>query len=135
MINRSEKPNGFNRTLGHITNEYGLNNEKRVEKAFTQALAVGAAPDWITGYRVASQEDQENHLDAWVETDAGPIAVQIKSSLKAIQNAKLKLGKRSQNIAYFYTSPNDSDEQIIKHCSKVVLVLRNKYLERKNKLP
>jgi hypothetical protein len=57
-------------------NRYGLAQERRAVDVFTCA----DAPDWWLSIRRATDAEDRAGIDAWVTTDRGDVAVQIKSS-------------------------------------------------------
>jgi hypothetical protein len=67
----------INETLGHAANERGAHNEGRVLEA-VERLATEL--DWISGGRKGTEEEDAAGVDVVVETDVGPLYLQVKSS-------------------------------------------------------
>lgn len=68
----------MNRTWGHLANEKGRTNERRVLAA---ALALEVA--WVRGARAATLEEDARGIDVVVSSDVGDLYVQVKSSTNA----------------------------------------------------
>lgn len=114
---------------GQISNERGARSEQSVAKAMARFLESGEIPGWITGYVVASKDDDRRGIDGWIVTDVGKIPIQIKSSERG-KNKHINYAKRLV-IPVVVVERGLNDMQIVNRCIEAVNDTRKKYLEER----
>jgi hypothetical protein len=123
----------FFKAFGEAVNRRGQASEILVKEVIETAIAAGEVPGWIKGYRVVDAAEQaRSHCDGWIETDVGPIALEIKSSLKGVQEGRKDVGKKAEDIAYVLVKPGSSQDDVLKACISAVAPLRARYLAQRN---
>ncbi len=82
----------------------------RNELAVVHALSDGLTPVWLLGARICTEEEDAQGIDVVVETDIGPVYLQVKSSY---DNAKKFLRRWPQrNVGMVVVRPQDDQETI-----------------------
>lgn len=65
---------------GKEGNEAGKRNERRFLDGCEDQKSLGKFPEWLFFFEKATQEEDQEGIDAWAHTDVGKISLQIKSS-------------------------------------------------------
>ncbi len=117
---------GIFQTYGKVANEKGHKNESRI----LMSLQNENLPSWMTG--ISKTPDYFPNFDFVIQTDVGPLYLQVKSS----RNGKLKfadkLGEKSKNIACVVIKSHDSEELIKNKVLSSVGELRKRFLQERN---
>jgi len=106
---------------------YGHAQERRAVHVFGDSDA--NLPDWWVSIRQSGKDDDANGIDAWVDTDRGPVALQVKSSLPRAQQF---LAEHPQwTGAVVVLSLAMTDEQVRRAVIRAVGVVRERMAEQR----
>ena len=108
--------------------ERGTNTENRVMAVFERRIKERDCPEWLIGCKQANEKEDRRGIDFWFETkDVGDIRIQVKSSMKGVEEAK----KHHPKIPVVRIPPGSSEVSLFRECLGVVEQERIKYLRER----
>lgn len=112
-ISRREEPLELSLERGRVS-------EQRFKDVIISSIERKIAPERIKGLRQSTSKEDKKGIDWWIDTDIGPIQVQVKSSKKGAQVGRKK--SREENIERIVLSvnPKESNEELL---AKVIIAV------------
>lgn len=101
----------------HVSYEVALRRGKESEARFrsvvTKAVEERTIPEWFKGMREGTLEEDKIGIDWMVETDKGPIEIQVKSGIKGAQSGRKKARELEARRAVIAVFEKDTDEELL----------------------
>ena len=72
----------------------GIESEERIERVVLQGIESKTLPVWIIGIRKSSVKENKEGIEAGLDTDAGPVELQINPPKKRLRLEESKLEKK-----------------------------------------
>ena len=106
----------------------GIESEERIERVVLQGIESKTLPVWIIGIRKSSVKENKEGIDAWLDTDAGPVELQIKSSKKEAQVGRKQAREKGVLRAVIRVNPRMSDDELREEFIVITGRIRNQLL-------
>jgi hypothetical protein len=111
--------------FGKVGAERGTITENKVMAVFERRIKERDCPEWLIGCKQANEKEDRRGIDFWFKTkDVGNIRIQVKSSMKGVEEAK----KHHPKIPVVRLPPGSSENSLFRECLGVVEQERIKYL-------
>jgi len=108
--------------------ERGINTENRVMAVFEKRIKERDCPEWLIGCKQADKKEDRRGIDFWFKTkDVGDIRIQVKSSMKGVEESK----KHHPKIPVVRIPPVSSEDSLFRECLGIVEQERIKYLQER----